>query len=276
MIPTVARTIGCAAAAFALVVGSRSLAAQPPTPEFDPAAVERGQQLLSTECGFCHGANARGGSSGPDLTRSALVQTDEGGKQIGEFVRAGRPDRGMPAFALTDAQVSDLATFLHSAIRANINRRAYKILDILVGDATAGEAFFNGAGRCATCHSPQRDLRSIGAKYDPPTLQNRMVLPRGNVTPPGTPAPPPYADRNALRATVTPPGAEPVTGALVRLTDFDVVIYDAASGRMQSWLRNRDTPKVIVTDPLQGHVDLLAKWTDTDMHNVTAYLASLK
>src|SRR5262249_43981796 len=110
MKPLRARSVACAAAAVASVVAS--LAAQQPTPEFDPAAVERGQQVLSTECGFCHGANARGGSSGPDLMRSALVQTDEGGKQIGEFVRAGRPDRGMPAFALTDAQVSDLATFL--------------------------------------------------------------------------------------------------------------------------------------------------------------------
>src|SRR5262249_58912330 len=116
MIPTVARTIGCAAAAFALVVGSRSLAAQPPTPEFDPAAVERGQQLLSTQCGFCHGSGARGGSSGPDLTRSELVQNDENGRQLGEFLAVGRPDRGMPRFELTPPQVSDLATFLHSAI----------------------------------------------------------------------------------------------------------------------------------------------------------------
>src|SRR5215468_7172420 len=108
MLPPTARTIGCAAAALAVVV-ARLAAGQPPPPEFDQAAADRGQQLLSTECGFCHGANARGGSSGPDLTRSALVQTDEGGKQIGAFVRAGRPDRGMPAFALTDAQVSDLA-----------------------------------------------------------------------------------------------------------------------------------------------------------------------
>jgi mono/diheme cytochrome c family protein len=274
MTPRLARTIGGAGAAAAAIVAT--LSAQPPPPEFDPAAVERGQQLLSAECGFCHGANARGGSSGPDLTRSPLVQTDEAGRQLGEFLRVGRPDRGMPAFTFTDAQTSDLATFLHASIRASINRRGYKILDILVGDRSAGEAFFNGAGRCATCHSPQRDLRGIGAKYDPPALQNRMVLPRGSVRPPGTPPPPPHADRNAITVTVTPPGGEPTTGALVRLTDFDIVIYDTASGQTRSWLRSGDTPKVVVTDPLQAHVDLLSKWTDTDMHNVTAYLASLK
>ena len=271
MIRAVTTTIACAAVAIAA-----NLSAQPPTSEFDPAAVERGQQLLSTQCGFCHGANARGGSSGPDLTRSALVQTDEGGTQFGQFLRTGRPDRGMPAFDFTDAQIADLGVFLHSAIRANANRRAYRILDVLVGDARAGEAYFNGEGRCATCHSPQRDLRGIGAKYDPPTLQNRMVLPRGAVAVPNRPPEPAHLDRNAIKATITTAAGESLTGAVVRLTDFDVAIYDPASGQTRTWLRSGDVPNVVVTDPLQAHVDHLAKWTDADMHNVTAYLASLK
>ena len=115
---------------FASIISAQ----QPPEPRFDQAAVEQGQQLLSAQCGFCHGSTARGGSSGPDLTRSELVQTDENGKQLGEFLAVGRPDRGMPRFDLTPAQVSDLATFLHSAIYLASNRRLYKILDILVGD----------------------------------------------------------------------------------------------------------------------------------------------
>src|SRR5207247_4695330 len=134
---------------------------------------------MTAECGFCHGSNARGGSSGPDLTRSEIVQTDENGRQLDEFLRVGRPDKGMPRFDLTGPQISDLAAFLHNAIFLNSNRRLYKILDILVGDPKAGEAFFNGAGRCRSCHSPSGDLKSIGAKYtDPVTLQGRLVLPR--------------------------------------------------------------------------------------------------
>src|SRR5436309_3347155 len=85
------------------------------TPVNDQAAVDRGKALLVEQCGFCHGANARGGSGGPDLTRSVVVQEDEGGKQLGAFLRAGRPDRGMPKFDLPDAQMADLAAFLHSA-----------------------------------------------------------------------------------------------------------------------------------------------------------------
>jgi cytochrome c oxidase cbb3-type subunit 3 len=250
---------------------------QPPTPQFDPAAVERGQQLLASQCGFCHGPNGRGAASGPDLTRSELVQSDENGKQLGEFLAVGRPDRGMPRFDLTPAQISDLATFLHSAIYFAANRRFYKILDILVGDARAGEAYFNGAGRCHTCHSPGGDLKGVGARYDPVVLQGRLLLPRGRPPNPGGPPPPPlYTEPTAVRATVTAPSGETVTGAIVRLTDFEVLLYESGSGRMRSWIRNGDVPKVVVTDPLQSHVDHLTKWTDTQMHNMTAYLASLK
>jgi hypothetical protein len=205
-----------------------------------------------------------------------VVQTDEDGKQLAEFLAAGRPDKGMPKFDMPHAQTSDLAAFLHQAIYANANRRLYKILDILVGDANAGQAYFNGAGRCSSCHSPGGDLKGVGAKYEPATLQGRLLVPRGRERAAGSPPAPLYADPTAIHASVTLPSGETASGGLVRLTDFEVTIYDAASGRTRSWLRSGQAPKVVVTDPLQAHVDQLTKWTDTDMHNMTAYLAGLK
>jgi cytochrome c oxidase cbb3-type subunit III len=271
-------TLGFAAfAAFAFLTSPVASAQQQAlTPPSDQAAVERGQRLHVQECGFCHGANARGGSSGPDLTRSALVQNDENGRQLGEFLQAGRPDRGMPKFDLPAAQVADLAAFLHSAIYLNANRRLYKILDILVGDAKAGEAYFAGAGRCSTCHSAAGDLKGVGGKYEPVALQQRLLLPRGRVVPPGETPTPLFAQPTAIRATITTRGGESATGGLVRMTDFDITIYDAATGAMRSWLRSGNDPKVVLTDPLQAHLDQLTKWTDADVHNMTAYLASLK
>jgi mono/diheme cytochrome c family protein len=242
------------------------------TPPTDTAAVERGRQLLGQHCGFCHGANARGGSSGPDLTRSELVQEDEQGRQLGEFLRVGRPEAGMPKFDMTAQEYGDLAAFLHAEIYGASNRRLYKILDVLVGDPKAGEVYFNGAGRCAGCHAPTGDLKAIGAKYNPVDLQGRIVYPRRGAVP-GSPA---YEDKNAVKATVTPPSGAAVTGAIVRLTDFEVTLFDPATRQHRSFLRSGDTPKVVVVDPLQAHMDQLLKWTDTDMHNVTAYLASLK
>jgi len=211
-----------------------------------------------------------------DLTRSTLVQTDEEGKQLGEFLALGRPDKGMPKFDLPRAEVSDLAAFLHSAIYLNSNRRLYKILDIVVGDAKAGETYFNGAGRCSTCHSPTGDLKSVGAKYEPATLQGRLLLPRGRDRAAGSPSVPLYTEPTGLKVSVTLPSGETLSGGLVRLTDFEVTLYDTASGRTRSFLRTGDAPKVVVTDPLQAHLDHLTKWTDADMHNVTAYLAGLK
>jgi len=242
------------------------------TPQSDTAAVERGRGLLGQQCGFCHGANARGGSSGPDLTRSELVQEDENGRQLGDFLRVGRPDRGMPKFDLSTQDVQDVAAFLHSEIYLASNRRLYKILDVLVGDPKAGQTYFNGTGRCATCHSATGDLKGIGAKYNPVDLQGRIVYPRRG----GIPGSPAYEDKNAVRVTVTPAGGASVTGAVVRVTDFEVTLYDAATRQQRSFLRSGDSPKVVVTDPLQAHLDQMLKWTDADMHNVTAYLASLK
>ena len=268
-------SIGAGLALATLGLGAQ---ARPPITatdaQFDQAAVERGSALFVSQCGFCHGSNARGGSSGPGLTRSELVQSDEGGRQLGAFLRDGRPDRGMPAFQLSADQVTDVATFLHAAVFLNANRRLYQILDILTGDPKAGEAYFTGAGKCATCHSATGDLKGVGAKYDAVTLQGRLLMPRGGRG--AGPPQPAHLDRNAIKASITLPTRQTVSGVLVRLTDFDVTLYDPQTGQIRSWFRNGDVPRVDIADPLQAHLDRLPLWTDSDMHNMTAYLASLK
>jgi cytochrome c oxidase cbb3-type subunit 3 len=246
-------------------------------PQFDEAAEQRGKEFFVARCGFCHGSNARGGAGGSDLTRAVIVQEDEDGKQLGEFLKVGRPERNMPKFELTEAEVKDLATFLHASIYRLSNRGTYQILDIVVGNPKEGEAFFNGAGKCVACHSPSGDLRGVGAKYEPATLQGRMLMPRGGRAfgPQGRGAPQ-YTEASAVKATVTLPSGQTVTGALVRLTDFDVTVYDQQTRQTRSWLRSNDVPKVVLTDPLQAHVDMWRKWTDEGLHDMTAYLATLK
>jgi mono/diheme cytochrome c family protein len=256
----------------AIVLTSASARAQ--EGQFDQASVDRGKDVIVNQCGFCHGANARGGSSGPDLTRSELVQSDEGGKALTAFLRAGRPDKGMPAFELSAQQSKDVAEFLHASIYVNANRRLYKVLNILVGDPKAGAAYFSGAGKCGSCHSATGDLAGVGTKYEPLALQQKFLMPRGGRG--EGPPKPAYMDKNALRVTVTLANRQDQRGVLVRLTDFDVTIYDPETSAIRSVARNGDVPRVDVVDPLQAHLDLWPKWTDDEIHNMTAYLASLK
>ncbi len=136
--------------------------------------VARGRELFSVNCSFCHGADARGGEGGPNLMRSQIVLDDQHGEIIFPVVQSGRPDKGMPNFTLSAGDVSDIATYLHSL---NVPRggNASAPLNILVGDAKAGQAYFNGAGKCNTCHSVTGDLAGIGSKLESKALQNALV-----------------------------------------------------------------------------------------------------
>jgi len=240
-------------------------------PTFDQAAVERGQKIFVPTCGFCHGPDARG-KSGPDLVRSAVVLHDNNGDLIGPVVRNGRPDRGMPAFAsLTPEQMSDLATFLHSRTAAASNRFSYKVSGLLTGNAQAGEAFFNGEGKCNTCHSPTGDLAHIATKYDPPDLQRRFLYPVPSLMDMfmGKKVKPPLP----TKVTVSLPSGETVTGTLEHMDEFIVALRDSSG-----WYRSfsRENAKVEVQDPRAAHEAMLPNYTDQEMHDMLAYLETLK
>ena len=144
----------------------------------DAKIAAEGQKIFASACGFCHGTDARG-ASGPDLLRSAVVLDDNQGELIGQTVHQGRPAKGMPAFpSLTDEQVREIAEYLHLQIELAANRGTYKALNVVTGNAKAGEAYFNGAGKCNTCHSVSGDLAHIGPKTNPPDLQQEFLYPK--------------------------------------------------------------------------------------------------
>ncbi len=244
----------------------------------DPEAVERGGPLFVAKCGGCHGNTAKGTNRAPDLVRSLLMLDDEKGLLVGPVIKNGRPDKGMPKPDLTDAQISDIVAWLHVQTYSADHRNTYLFLDALTGDAKAGEAYFNGAGGCNKCHSATGDLKGIGARYNAHDMQQRWLQPRGfgrggggGRGRGGAPA----ASRSAQTVTVTLADGKTLTGTLDRIDDFNVSFKDAA-GDYHSFNRNGDSPKVVVNDPLRAHVDMLRKYTDTDIHNVTAYLETLK
>ena len=235
--------------------------------DYDAATLERGKSAFVANCGFCHGSNARGGESGPDLVRSAVVIDDESGNLIAPIVHGGRQAQGMPKVDVNDKQLADIIAFLHEGVRAAAERGTYKVLNVVTGNAKAGEAYFNGAGKCNMCHSVTGDLKGIGAKYDPVALTSRFLMPVG-----GRPG---RRNNAPIEVTVTLSAGKIVKGTLERIDDFTVSMTDS-DGNYRSFTRNGDVPKVVLRDPAQAHFDLLEKYTDADMHNLTAYLVTLK
>jgi mono/diheme cytochrome c family protein len=237
----------------------------------DPAASDRGKKLYAAQCITCHGPAARGNVNGPDLVRSVTILHDRYGSTIGPFLSKGHPTQsGMASASFTTEQVKDLSHFLHQQVNDTLRSGPYsKVLNVLTGDPKAGAQYFNGAGRCGSCHSPTGDFAHLASKYDPPTLQQKFLFPktlgggrRG------------MAASKPVTVTVTPPNGPSVSGVLDRIDDFNISLRDA-SGEYHSWKRTPDL-KIEKNDPYAAHDELLDKYTDQDIHNVVAYLETLR
>ena len=236
-------------------------------PAYTAEQIQAGQALFAGQCSFCHGRDAAGGEGGPDLTASELVAQDIHGEKIGQVVRNGRPDKGMPAFAPTDEQLATIVAFIHDrkAKAKEGRRRTVDVTDLQTGNAEAGMRYFNGAGGCAKCHSPGGDLAGIAGKVQGLELLRRMLYPEERrAAGPAGPVP---------TATVTLPSGETVSGKLAYRDEFTIALVDA-SGWYRSWPAGQ--VKSAVNNPLEAHAELLRKYTDEDMHNVLAYLQTLR
>lgn len=242
----------------------------PVRPPGDPAAIERGKALYSVNCQFCHGADIRGGDGGPSLLRSSLLLEDQKGELIAPVVQQGRTDRGMPKFSFSNAQIADIAEFLHTFRAAGYDESRNRPESIIVGDVKAGESYFKAT--CASCHSVTGDLRGIASRIsDPRMLQQTWLLPgsgggRGAQAPVRVPP---------TRAVVTLASGEKVEGVVDRVDDF-VVSLTADDGTHRSFRTTGESPKVEIKDPLQPHKELLRTYKDSDIHNLTAYLVTLQ
>ncbi len=229
-----------------------------PAPSIDKAAADRGEGIFSSSCSFCHGSQATGTEQAPNLLRSPLVFQDHDGDTLAPFLKQGRPTLGMPAFpTLEPEQVKDISAFLHSRIQQVRGKRLPETA-LLVGDPKAGLAYFNGAGKCSTCHSPTGDLAHIGSKEQP------LALTTAFLTPPAKPS----------EVTVVLPSGQSFKGKLDYLDEFTVSLVDSA-GVYHTWPRER-TKSVEVNDPLAAHKAMLPVYTDKDIHDLLAYLVTLK
>ncbi|MBV8864527.1 MAG: c-type cytochrome [Acidobacteriaceae bacterium] len=220
--------------------------------------VAGGRAVFQQNCSFCHGIKARG-ASGPDLIHSSLVSHDVNGDLVGQVVRNGRPDKGMPAFQLTETQIRAIAAYLHSEahLASTTYQRGpgdYPLEKLLVGNAASGKVFFKA--KCAECHSPTGDLAHIATKYKPIDLQSRIAFPSGAVP----------------TVTVTDSAGKVFTGSQVYADEFVISLRDK-NNWIHTW--NRNLVKIEIKDPLAAHENLLSTYTDENLHDLFAYLETL-
>jgi cytochrome c oxidase cbb3-type subunit 3 len=237
-----------------------------------PEVIERGRGIYSATCSACHGGDLRGGQlGGPNLLRSPVVLADNNVAELEPILKGSRADRGMPPLPMPPDDVRALGAYLHSVVatmrgQGSPPAGATAELQVVVGDATAGAAYF--AARCSSCHAADGDLRGLAARVtEPRTLQNLWVAGSGRGSTPTA--------RRTVTASVTEPSGQRTEGRLVRYDDFTVTLA-LSDGTSRTFRRTGDVPKLEINDPLAGHRALLPILTNKDMHDVTAYLVTLK
>jgi hypothetical protein len=247
----------------------------------DQAAHDRGRAIWARECVDCHGGQARGSDTGPNIIRTKTVNFDRSsptpGSVLGPFLKAGHPTQsGKPSASFTAEEIAGLANFVRQRVNDTMRGSpVFTVGDILVGDRAAGQKYFEGAGRCTSCHNDStRPLAGIGGRMPAPVdIQQRMLFPgsggagrgRGAAAPTGA---------AAIAVTITPATGPEISGVLVEQSDFFVTLRQA-DGTVRAVRRSPDT-RIVLTNPLQAHIDLLDVITDTQIHDLVAYLESLK
>jgi len=227
-----------------------------------PSASARGKLLFVRNCSFCHGRDAAGGESGPDLTRSRLVARDFRGDKIREVIHDGRTGKGMPPFpGLTLPEVNDVIAFVRDQVR-QLNskpggRRGVDVADLQTGNVEQGKAYFEGPGKCAACHSPTGDLAGIATRHAGLEIEMQML----------------YPQNAKAQLTVTTKSGEAFSGTLTYKDEFHIAMTDTA-GWSRSWPIGAVDYKIV--SPSDAHIEQLGKYTDDDIHNLMAYLQTLR
>ena len=249
-------------------------------PAGDPAKIARGNGIYGISCRGCHGADLRGGDmGGPNLLRSQLSLSDQEGENIVPVIQGSLQSGGMPAIPMSPEDAKAVAAYVRSVLSTiggqGTPPSAQEPPTILVGNAAEGQSYF--AAKCANCHSASGDLQGIATRIpDPKMLQNTWVAGGGRPRRGAPAVASPAASRRTVSVSVKPTGGgSAIEGRLLRIDDF-VVTLESPDGSTRSFRRDGAVPKIEVHDPLTAHRELLSVYADKDVHNLTAYLVTLK
>jgi len=215
-----------------------------------------GRRQFEARCGGCHGADGMGGERAPAIGSEdrARLRSDDAVRRL---IHDGIPDAGMPGFALTEPELSQIVAFVRS--RVTPARES-----LPPGDADAGEAFFFGAGGCAQCHMMHGrggvtgpDLTNAGAELTLAEMEQSLLKPAAR------------RSRGYEVATVRLGSGAPVRGFLRNESLYDLQLQ-GFDGRL--YLLRRD--EVTGIDREAASYMPALKSTATDLQNLLAYLAN--
>ena len=227
----------------------------------DKAAAALGAPLFQRNCAFCHGPQGRGATA-PSLITSSTVLDDIHGEHLVPFLKKGLPAKGMPAFAtVSDDQLKDISEWLHLQVEEVANRGAYHVLNILVGNADHGRAYV--ASHCASCHGMEGFAHIANRFRSPDQLQREWVWPERSKDP-----------ALAITARVTLPNGGTVMGRVTQVSDFRITLVDR-NGVAHAIDRTPGV-RVEIHDPLAAHQAMIMTLTNAALHDVTAYLETLR
>jgi mono/diheme cytochrome c family protein len=194
-----------------------------------------------------------------------VVLGDDHGEHLAPFLKKGLPEKGMPAFAsMSDGDLKDIAEFVHLQVEDVANRGTYHVLNILVGSAAKGQTYV--AAHCMSCHTAEA-FAHLGSKFrSPEQLQRGWIWPMRPIN----------SGDNSLAATATVKTKDGATimGRVTQVSDFRITLVDS-DGRAHV-IDRQPGVDVQIKDPLSAHHEIIMTLANDDMHNVTAYLNSLK
>ena len=233
--------------AFAVLIAATALAQSPPP----------GKKRFETLCAACHGADGAGGERGPAIVgrSDSRVRSLE---DLRTVIRNGIPAAGMPAFHLPEAQLNELAKFVHSL-------RSPAAENPAPGDAAVGEQFFLSKGQCNTCHLIRGrggwlgpDLSDLGARRSLAEIQGALSSPGRHMTPGYQPAVVRLRDGISIR------------GLIKNESTFDLQLL-----RLDGQFALLTKPEIQSIEREQKSLMPPLQASDTEAQNLLAYLSRL-
>jgi putative heme-binding domain-containing protein len=246
-----------------LVVRLTAQQVQPPPEQhagtYSQADIQSGSVVYAAQCTQCHGPTGDQ-VSGVDLRggRFRNATTDDDLRRI---ITDGLPGTSMPGRKFEPAQLTALVAFVR-------NMRDFDAKTVAVGGVSPGQAIFEGAGRCATCHRVGGrgsrigpDLTEIGSSRSPAALQQSLLDPTSVMMPINRPV-----------RIVTKDG-QTINGRRLNEDTYTIQLMTDQERLLSVSKADLRSYQVLTTSSMPSYKD---KLTPQEIADTVAYLSSLR